>query len=50
VDRLSASDIQALPGNQVTEAFDLDFKGALYGNSDRDRRDLCGDVASLANT
>lgn len=50
LDSLSASDIQALPGARVTEAFDLDFKGVLYGNSDSQRRDLCGDVAALANT
>lgn len=49
VDDLNASDIQALPGNRVSEAFDLDFKASLYGNSDKERRDLCGDVAALAN-
>jgi hypothetical protein len=36
--------------NQVAEAFDLDFKAELYGNSDRDRRALATDVAALANT
>jgi hypothetical protein len=50
VDRMSARNIEALPGNRVSEAFDLDFKGTLYGNSDKERRDLCGDVAALANT
>lgn len=50
VDKLTASDIHALPASQVAEAFDLDFKGVLYGNSDGQRRDLCGDVAALANT
>lgn len=50
LDSLSAGDVRALPAAQVTEAFDLDFKGVLYGNSDSQRRDLCGDVAALANT
>lgn len=50
IDELTAGDIRALPGNRVSEAFDLDLKGGLYGNSDRERRDLCGDVAALANT
>ncbi|HZL06628.1 MAG TPA: ATP-binding protein, partial [Coriobacteriia bacterium] len=50
VDELSASDLEVLAGNRVPEAFDLDFKGTLYGNSDKERRDLCGDVAALANT
>ena len=50
VDQLSATDIEALAVSRVAEAFDLDFKGALYGNSDKERRDLCGDVAALANT
>jgi len=49
-DELSAGDIEALAVNRVPEAFDLDFKGTLYGNSDKERRDLCGDVAALANT
>ncbi len=50
VDELSARDIEALAGNRVSEAFDLDFKETLYGSSDKERRDLCGDVAALANT
>jgi hypothetical protein len=36
--------------NQVSEAFDLDFKATLYGNADRDRHALATDVAALANT
>lgn len=49
VDALTAEHIEALVPNQVSEAFDLDFKATLYGSSDKERRDLCGDVASLAN-
>lgn len=34
----------------VTEAYDLDFKGELYGHGDKDKRALAGDVAAMANT
>lgn len=34
----------------MAEAYDLDFKATLYGKSDKERRDLAGDVAALANT
>jgi hypothetical protein len=50
VDGLTQDHIAGLVRNQVAESFDLDFKSELYGNSDRDRRDLCGDVAALANS
>lgn len=50
IDALTSREIEGLVGKGVSEAFDLDFKGALYGNSDKERRDLCGDVAALANT
>lgn len=49
VDELTAEHIEALVSNKIPEAFDLDYKATLYGNSDKDRRDLCGDVAALAN-
>jgi Schlafen, AlbA_2 len=51
LDDLQYEHLQALVvTNQVSEAFDLDFKGSLYGNADKDRRDLATDVAALANT
>src|SRR6266699_4685196 len=50
LDDLQYEHLEALVHNQVSEAFDLDFKGSLYGNADRDRRDLATDVAALANT
>lgn len=34
---------------QVREDDDLDFKETVYGNTDADRRELAGDIASLAN-
>ncbi len=42
--------VERLVAGGVTEAFDLDFKQALYGTSDAARRDLATDVAALANT
>ncbi|MFI6705405.1 helix-turn-helix domain-containing protein [Nonomuraea sp. NPDC050478] len=42
--------LQLLVAGQVGEAEDLDYKRALYGNSDKDRRSLCTDVAALAST
>jgi Putative DNA-binding domain len=39
-----------LIGNQVPEAFDLDFKSEMYGALDKDKRDAAADVAALANT
>jgi hypothetical protein len=42
--------VAAFVTNTVAEAYDLDFKATLYGKSDKDRRDLAGDVAALANT
>ncbi len=50
LDDLQYHHIEALVTNHVGEAFDLDFKETLYGNGDRDRRDLATDVAALANT
>lgn len=50
LDELKAKHLHSLIAVGVQEAFDLDFKQALYGNSDRDRRSLAGDVAALANT
>lgn len=40
----------SLVSNKVSEAFDLDFKAKLYGNAERDKKALAGDVAALANT
>ncbi|MGP3989126.1 hypothetical protein [Streptomyces sp. 3N207] len=42
--------MSALTGGAVPEDFDLDFKTELYGRSDSAKRDLCGDVAAMANT
>ena len=42
--------VERLVAGGVAEAFDLDFKQALYGTSDGAKRDLATDVAALANT
>lgn len=42
--------LRELVVNGVTEAYDLDFKGELYGHGDKDKRALAGDVAAMANT
>lgn len=41
---------KSLVSNKVGEAFDLDFKAEPYGNAERDKKALAGDVAALANT
>lgn len=42
--------IKGLVDHSVSEAFDLDFKRDLYGNSEKERHNLATDVAALANT
>jgi Schlafen, AlbA_2 len=50
LERLTHVQVADLVTNAVAEAYDLDFKATLYGRSDKERRDLAGDVAALANT
>lgn len=50
LDSLHAGNVHALVMSSAQEAFDLDFKGTLYGRGDSDRRALAGDVAAMANT
>lgn len=50
IENLTEHDVRALVANAVREDFDLDFKGELYGPSDSAKRDLCADVAALANS
>src|ERR1022692_144883 len=44
------SHCMTLLSNKVSEAFDLDFKAELYGNTEQAKRALAGDVAAMANT
>lgn len=50
LDAVDAEHIKALVDVGAAEAFDLDYKRAHYGRSDAEKRNLCGDVAALANT
>ncbi|MFF5303489.1 helix-turn-helix domain-containing protein [Streptomyces sp. NPDC013161] len=50
LDAVSHAEVAALKTNAVSESYDLEFKGELYGGNDRAKRDLAGDVAALANT
>ncbi len=50
LDKVTAAHVRSLVAGQVGEAFDLDFKGQLYGSSDKDKTSLAGDVAAMANT
>jgi hypothetical protein len=50
LDAVLHAQVADLVTNSVTEAYDLDFKAELYGNSDKDKRSCAGDVAALANT
>ncbi|MEV0307817.1 AlbA family DNA-binding domain-containing protein [Nonomuraea fuscirosea] len=42
--------LELLSSGQIGEAEDLEYKRELYGNGDSQRRELCKDVAALANT
>ena len=44
------SDVVALISNQVSEAFDLDFKSEMYAASSKGKHDVANDIAALANT
>ncbi|WP_327651983.1 ATP-binding protein [Micromonospora aurantiaca] len=50
LDTLEPQHLNGLVSAGVREAFDLDFKQALYGRGDSDKRALASDVAALANT
>ena len=50
VDELSWAVLEDMVEQGAPEALDLDFKQEHYGNSDSDKRELCKDVAALANT
>jgi len=48
-DEIGTSDIEALIRNQVRESRDLDYKEALPGNADDEKKEFLRDVISLAN-
>jgi hypothetical protein len=50
LESIAAGDIQDLVANRVTEGRSLDYKDALPGGGDDDKRGFLADVAALANT
>src|SRR5258708_19183857 len=50
LDTLTEQDFQDLIENQVTEGKAYDYKVALLGNSDGDKKEFLADVSSFANT
>lgn len=46
---LRSEHIKALATARAGEAADLEFKGSLYSASDRDKQELCKDVAGMRN-
>lgn len=50
LDAVSYGQVASLKTNAVSESYDLEFKGQLYGGNNTAKRDLAGDVAALANT
>jgi hypothetical protein len=50
LDSLTAAAVRSLVEAEAQEAFDLDFKAAHYGSTEKDKRALAIDVAAMANT
>lgn len=48
--QVTEQDLARLVDGAVREDADLDFKGAPYGSSDADKRELGADVAAMANS
>jgi hypothetical protein len=46
---LQASHIRALAAEAISEASDLEFKESLYGASERNKQELCKDIAGMRN-
>jgi hypothetical protein len=49
LDAIGGTDLQALVDNQVREIKTIDYKVALPGNSDADKKEFLYDVSSLAD-
>src|SRR5713226_6530384 len=49
LEALEESDLQALVDNQVSERKTIEYKAALPGNSDGDKKEFLADVSSFAN-
>src|SRR5271157_986514 len=49
IDQITEARLLALIENKVSERKSIDYKQALPGNSDAERKDFLADVSSLAN-
>src|SRR5713226_7686575 len=49
LEALEESDLQALVDNQVSERKTIEYKAALPGNADGDKKEFLADVSSFAN-
>jgi predicted HTH transcriptional regulator len=49
LESIQESDLQALVDNQVTERKTIEYKEALPGNADGDKKEFLADVSSFAN-
>src|SRR5258708_28643064 len=49
LESIQESDLQALVDNQVTERKTTEYKEALPGNADGDKKEFLADVSSFAN-
>ena len=50
LEQITELDLQALVNNKVTENKTIEYKQALPGNSDADKKEFLADVSSFANT
>lgn len=49
-DEITAADIQQLVDNSVSEGLRVEFKRELYGNDDKQKKELLKDVSAFANS
>ncbi|MBU0692335.1 ATP-binding protein [bacterium] len=49
-DQLTEADLQSLIDDGVSEGREVDYKLALHGNTDKDKKEFLADVSSFANT
>src|SRR6266545_1501836 len=49
LDEVTRAHIADLVTAAVPEAYDLEYKAELYGKSDKEKRDVAGDIAAMAN-
>src|SRR5438876_6503807 len=50
LDKIEESDLQVLIDNKISEHKRIEYKSALPGNSNEDRKEFLADVSSFANT